>query len=145
MVPTPQIVQRLKLDGTVASLVAGLVADYDIRRDTNPDYFDIYKNIKLCLAIDDAGELPRFGAPRAALQDVFYVWCFAPETAAGRTAIRQLVPAVIRALDNWQVTETRQLITYTRQRLGAQAGSITGSNLDRLIFTANGTHLGVGQ
>ena len=143
MVPVSGIVQRLLTQSGITSLVSTYVADHDVRRSRDPNYFDSEGNIKLCLCVDDAGELPQFGAPREASQDVFYVWCFAPDTSAGRTAIRQLVPAVITALDDWQEPTTRQLILYTRQRLGGQGGTITDSTMDRLIFSCSGIHPGI--
>lgn len=145
MVPVPFIVQRLLLDAGVAPLVSTYVADHRITRKTDPNYFDSEGNVKVCLGVDDAGELPQFGAPRVAAQDVFYVWAFAPDTAAGRISLRSLIPATITALDGWRVPETKQLITYTRQRLGNQQAVLTDACMDRLIFTCSGTHPGIMQ
>lgn len=143
MVPVDKIVQRLLTQSGITSLVAGLVADHDVRRSKDPNFFDAEANIKLCLAVDDAGELQSFNAPRMASQDVFYVWAFAPDTAAGRTSLRLLPPAVIDALDDWQVFETKQLVTYTHDRLGNQAGALTDSCMDRLTFRCSGIHPGM--
>ena len=144
MVPVPFIVQRLLLDTGVAPLVSTYVADHRITRKTDPNFFNA-ENVKVCLSVDDAGELPQFGAPRVMAQDIFYVWAFAPDTAQGRSSLRSLVPATIKALDGWQVTETKQLITYARQRLGNQQAVLTNACMDRLTFSCSGTHPGIMQ
>lgn len=136
MIPASNIVNALKADPGIASLVSDRVYDHDVREagwEAHPEAFDGDRAVRPLLCVADGGSVRSpFDGP-AVVRELIDIYGFVARTPNGRTALATLMGRVEDVLYRWQDPTTGAMLFVSTRSGRVSDGNVT---FDRYTFSA---------